>query len=478
MAVGWYRALVFSGPTGPRVVQWQDAQERALACDRDLFLDDTLVLGERLIVRNPCNARGLAWIDPAHGLAKVAWPADIGMIAGVAVRDRDTFAIVYEAEIRDRAKGPGPLMLGIAARDKWARPPIKISEPAEIRDGERSESALVLAAAWHDGAAEVVITVPTAEDRFGQSSAPNLVRFGLDGERQIRTFPTACAKKGRHHVAGAVLGREAWNLVVDTYKSHEGARLVDSTCEPVAGSTLQWEPTGRPDRTALGTLFWNGLARGEERVNAQGLPWPTPTLVTGWVPSHLSHLAWTEEEGLRSLHPWVPSQDRFDLYAHEIGKRVLYTMRPRDYSGPKAPLLMGTSPETLKVAVLSSSVGTFLARPGGYYWVTGNGEFVTLDDALHRVDSLPLLAHLREHTTSLLIPTTWSLYWILFGLPIAFVLAALGARFSPTPGAEGALGPSQPRGLGRLRVLPALPALLTLYILFGIWALNKLLPLL
>jgi hypothetical protein len=153
------------------------------------------------------------------------------------------------------------------------------------------------------------------------------------------------------------------------------------------------------------------------------------------------------------------------VIAQRVGDRTILTS-----SQGEDLQLIGDRPDRLRPTIYQSlsegfEIGVFLPRAsGGYYWVDGNGDYITLDARLRRTDRLSLREHLRRRgSVGAFIDEpahVVQLALALFGLPVLALVGLLaGVR------------------RGSLRTGPLLAALV-LYVIVGGIALVKVLPLL
>lgn len=460
----WYRTLTFDRPTGPRSVAWYDADGALVDTARidrrvgDSFMHDALVLGDRLIVSTDGPARdgrsargGFAWIAPSVGQARIAWPLDTKSrptLEGVAVRDLDTFAVMLRSA-RDTGEGMREyLAVAIAGRDGWLRPPEIVIEWADRRPGELGGRPLLLGMSWVDGELEAVLTHPSGEDRFGPESPPDIVRVPASGARTVRTHALGCTDCS---VYGALPGPKGWTIIVH---ADAGVRLSDGSGGTApAPPALAWWSYGNSDRAALGTL-WAAFGFGEPRVERDGSRSEPVPPIAGWVQTVVARrLEWIDGV-LRSQRPWARELRDTAVLAQRIGDRTIVTAT--DVEGDLQ--LVGFAPDALRPAIYNTGssdfrIGTFLPRRGGgYYWVDGDGDYVTLDDQLRRIDPMPLRHHLRTRgsvSDSIDEPEhEHALGWALFGLPILGLVGLLGfiglvvarrARDQQSDGGRGSL---------------------------------------
>lgn len=430
----WFRVATFSAATGPRRVQWYDTDGQAIdtapvgASLGSITLGEGLVLEDRLIVWTGKGERGgrqgLASIDPARGTARIAWPhaSKYGVtIEAAAVRDRDTFAVLLHSA-RDTAAGTLSYnAVGIAGRDGWLREPTTVHEwkagPSPADD------VRAIGMAWIDGAVEVALLTTRVSAVASVEEAVSIVRIGMTEAPVVRSQSFACDCS----VELALPGATGWTLVV---RDEGKVMLADAagTLSP-APDTLRDLDGWHWDRSALGLR--PALGRGAEpRIERDGTRTEVTTPVPGWEPYILQYrMEWADG----ALHPsrvWhSPGDDRYRVLARRLGERTVFTSSDND----RELELVGATPEGLRPVVRADMggrfhYGAFLPRAqGGYYWLTGRGEYVTLDAALHRIDSLSLSHHLRTRgSTGDFIDEeehVWKMGWALFGLPILLVVA-------------------------------------------------------
>lgn len=480
----WYRTLTFDRPTGPRTVAWYDAGGALVDTARvdrrvgDTSMHDALVLGDRLIVSTDGPARdgrsargGFAWIAPSVGQARIAWPLDTkhSRVEGAAVRDPDTFALMLHTG-RDTGDGVREyLAVAIAGRDGWLRPPEIVVEWTAPRPGERGGRPLLLGMSWVDGELEAVLTHPSSDDVHGSQSPPDIVRVPVSGARTVRSHALGCTDCS---VYGALPGPKGWTIIVHT---NAGVRLSDGAGGTApAPPALAWWSYGNSDRAALGTL-WAAFGFGEPRVERDGSRSEPAPPIAGWTQLPTARrLEWIDGV-LRSQRLWARNREDSSVLAQWIGGRTIVTA-----SDPDADLqLVGFAPDALRPTIYNTGssdfrIGTFLPRRGGgYYWVDGDGDYVTLDDQLRRLDPLPLRHHLRTRgsaSDSIDEPEhELALRWALFGLPILGLVGLVVARRVRDRLPDGGRGPLP---------LGVLIAAFGVYVITGGLAFLKVLPML
>ena len=469
----WYRTLAFDRPTGPRGVAWYDAAGHRVDTARiggelgSELLNKPIILGNRLIVETsgPDEGRGgpggFAWIEPDIGQARIAWPITSkygAEIEGAAVRDASTFALALDSA-DDSPDGARDLLeIGIAGRDAWLRPPVPIA--AWNDRGPGHGRPLLLGLAWVGGQLQAAVTHPGSSelDEFGTLSPVDIVTVGASGHPQVRSMPLGCDC----NVIGALPGATAWSLVVsDSTSGH--VLIVDPSGARTPAPQLDDLVMRGTDRVALGTL-WADSGWGENRIARDGsVSQPTPA-VPGWKPlAAYWRMVWTGGE-LQRQELWSPD-GRLGVIAQRVGDRTILTS-----SQHEDLQLIGDRPDRLRPTIYQSlsdgfEIGVFLPRAsGGYYWVDGNGDYITLDAQLRRTDRLSLREHLRRRgSVGAFIDEpahVVQLALALFGLPV-LVLVGLVAGVRR----------------GSLRTGPLLAALV-LYVIVGGIALVKVLPLL
>lgn len=471
--VTWYRALTFHAPTGARSVTWYDAAGHPIAPQAGELLGDGLmqtaiVIGNRLIVDTDGPAQGkagpggFAWIEPELGQARIAWPVPTTYaleVCGVAVRDATTFALAL-ISAHDTPEGVrSTLLIGIAGRDGWDRPPAAVAEwDARANRGR----PLLFGLSWVGGELQAVITHPRGADEYGQSSPVDVITLPTRGRLRVRSMPFDCECV----VVGALPGKDAWSLILEG--GHAMIRRPSGTIQPAP--QLDRVDLDESDRVALGT-FWGASGWGANRIARDGtVSQPAPPF-PGWGALPVDRrVVWTAAGGLQRQLLWSPHRgDDLSLVAQRVAGRTIVTGSRHDELE-----WIGDTPGALRpaiddVALGDFEIGTMLPRAGGgYFWVDGDGHYVTLDAQLRRTDSLSVREHLRRHSTSD-VDYEARLGWALLSLPLFAVLGLLVGLAARRRNADGTRGPV---------VLAPVTASLVLYVIIGGWALRAILPLL
>lgn len=503
---GWYRAVRFDGPTGPHLVAWRGPDDQPLVTDGDDVgdwqLSNAMMLGERLIVLHrdgEGGPNGFAWISPRLGQAKLAWPLPPQLFGstlfGLAARDAETFAFVEQVVSKDG----GETYVGIAGPSGWTVVPWPVSS-WERRGEAQSGNPIVLGMAWRGDALELVLTHPRSDDAFGTWSAPDVIRVPLDGAPVVTARPMPC----RSCVLHAALATErGWRLVATSMRG-EAVMLFDeqnALVTPLPPEMAWWSQPSREDTdmVRLGSL-WQGVGRGY-LVKEDGTRMATPSPIAGFAPM-LDYGRFELVDGRLHGRPRYrrqspPGETSLRLVggrgSDAEDARLIATLA----SASEDTALIGDSPEAMRAAVKGHSAyrfdfGAFLRRPGGYYAVTGDGQYITLDEELRRVDPLSLAQHLRTRgSDDARLDEPWrvaALGWVLFGLPLCLGGGALACWLERRRGravaeassnSSSAIAPARARrtwGWCDLVDDARLPSLL--YAVTAALALYKVLPLL
>lgn len=496
----WWRAASFDAPTGPRRVTWRDAEDRVInpGVSAGVTMQRPMILGDRLIVQD-WDSKAFAWISPRQGQAKLAWPLPAPLrgassLSGLAVRDAETFA--FAETHRDNFRGE--VYVGISGAMGWSRAPAPVVR-WELPDGWASSQPTVLGMAWIGGELELVLTHNTADDPFGRRHPPDVVRIPERGAPVIRSHPLPCEDCS---VLGALPTDRGWKLIAASsfYKTE---MMIDAAgaVTPLPPELAWWtDDRARDDSelTRLGSLerdpgrgyvvHRDGSRRAEPPPPMEGfVPQSSPSARLELVDGELHTRQLYRREGTRYLLAQRAAVRAGD--GRSIGERVFYIdSSPADSSVQ----LVGAHPDRLRPALYHSSLGgfrggVFLPGPGGgYYWVSGAGEYVTLDEQLRRVDPLPLLQHQRApaargHFIGKPSPVRY-LAWALFGLPLCLAGGALivwvGRRNKFLDGKLELKPISKWRLQDWLDELAGLRISSLLYAISGALALHQVLPLL
>ncbi len=437
-------AVVTATPiTLPNRVTWLGADGRPLTIEeRDtpcgLSRSGRLVLGDRLII--PCSRHGTshayAWIEPRSGTARLGWPLPASMTTlytlGFAPREDGMFGVVFETTVGERRQ----LAVALAGRDGWAVPPTVIANRENAHD-----HASPFALGWVDGAVEVVVGRPVpgfGRDPFGLWRAPEIVRLvpGSAPQRSVHPFPPECEDPSplperRCRLLAALPGARGWKLIVERTQISaagiEESLVVISEAgamAPAPPELAYWsDRLLKVDAAAIGLIVDRGIYEQTPIIERDGTrrappPPPHPAYSLAAEHSHAfvdgvlrTHVAWLYREGFGAA------------FAHH-GAPI--------YIDTRTQVRIGADPDRLApVATQPGELlfGVFLPAPGGRYWVTTEGEFITLDHELRRTDHRSLYEHLRTRGSVLHHidepALVWRAGWIVLGLPIALVAGAV-----------------------------------------------------
>lgn len=433
-AYGWYRVAAFDGPTGPRWVAWRGPDDRPIEVDgdrgdsRDWSSSPTITLGERLIVFEegaPDRPRGFAWISPALGQGQLAWPLSPesagSTILGLAARDAETFAVLEMLEDK--------VYVGIAGVAGWT------VAPRLVLSSVHRGSSILLGMDWIDGELEVVLTRPGPDDSSGIRHPFEVVRLPERGPPVVTSRPRPCEQCS---VQAALPTARGWKIVALAYPD-KSVLLFDERDELVSPTPPElewWSGRDETEVVQLGSL-WRGFGEPYQALK-DGSRRMAPALPGFDIARLWRRFALVD--GVLHSRPLYEQGKWFDVVAQRVGPtekdaRVVLSALSRSNDD----VLIGASLDELRPVVREQRstdfvFATLLPRPGGYYWLTAGGAYVTLDEQLRRVDPLPLLHHLRTRgSTADHLDEPWHaalLGWVLLGLPLGLAVAALAGRLA------------------------------------------------
>jgi hypothetical protein len=440
---GVHAAVTANPVTLPNRVTWLGADGRPLdlgtydtACG--LSNDDRLVLGDRLIIpcawRNPPHA--YAYVEPRSRTARIAWPLPASMTTlhtlGYAPREDGMFGVVFETTVGERRQ----LAVALAGRDGWAVPPTIIANRENGHD-----HASPYAIGWVGGAVEVVVGRPApgfGNDPFGMRRAPEIVRLvpGSAPERAVHPFPAECEDPSplpRQHcyLFAAIPGAQGWKLIAErTQISAAGIEksivVISETgaMTPAPPELAPWDDRLRKvDAAALGLIEDRGIYDESPVIERDGTRHPPPPSPHPAYTLAAEHSHAFVDGVLRTHVAWLHREAAGAVFAHH-GAPI--------YIDTRDEVRIGADPDRLApVATRPGALllGAFLPAPGGRYWVTTEGELVTLDHELRRTDPRSLYHHLRTRGSVLdsidEAALVWRAGWIVLGLPIALAAGAI-----------------------------------------------------
>nr|HEX4315308.1 hypothetical protein [Kofleriaceae bacterium] len=476
--------------TLPHVVTWHDHDDTTITPSDEYFAspcqrtgrDFVMVVGSQVIASCEHGRDGWAVVEPGLATGHVRWrlPDDMRDIHAIAVAPRadGEFGIAFETTLLPRfgtpPTDPGErgtkLVVALAGPDGW------LVEPEVIGNRDVAQDLSdVLAMSWTaDGSAvEAVVTAPvagTGNDPFGLMHAPVIVRLtpGQPVARTVAPYPATCDCTLR----GALPGPRGWTIIASAYDGRrDTAKVVSPTGElaDAPESLAMWVDGSSliEDRAALGVIG-DGLAslvveRDGTRHPASfgdGTPFSARPLVLG-ADGVLRRTDMTMDNDVVHAtvdgHPHVLEQreDMFTIDGAPIAKDLSFAY---DLAFVPAPPEAG----------------------GGYYLVTADGSYVTLDRDFHRIDPQSLSEHLRTrgsvgayiHEAS----HVTRLYLFVAGLPFLLLVGWLGAR-STGARVDDAVPAAIIRGRVRTSYSPIIGACV-MWLAFAWWTLGDLLPLL
>jgi len=424
-AYSWIRATRNNWVTGPHEVTWHDATNKPLDeagvhglwCGGAL-MHDTFLVGDRMIVS--CS-KAFAWIDPAVGKARVAWPMsfDPGINKALAIARDGRWAIAFLT-----ARGDDEVLaMGVAEPDGWLLAPVVLSSQRARKQGESVRGhALPLAMEWRGDAVELVLTRPEGEDEYGTRRAPEVVRVGRGITRTV--MPMQCEDCT---VMGALPTESGWRLVALANGSRD-AVVIDErgTATPAPAELAWWAGYDHldTDRAAVGLTDSSSpepvLERDGSRHDFGGAPFPD------FKAQIIAERHEVVDGVLRTRRIWSLDDSLTVIAQRMRGKS--YVMANHD-----DVQLIGDHPTRMHPVVRASghfTIGEVIPRRGGgSYFMTGDGKYVTLDDDLRRVDSLSLYEHLRQRgSIGPFIDEpghAYRLFYVMAGLPFAFALGLI-----------------------------------------------------
>jgi hypothetical protein len=475
--LAWSRTLRDDRVTGPHKVEWRGPDDRPLPTEPYAPCESSLMQGafvhdRRLIMACSWDddISGLVWIDPARGVARLEWPATRPVrfrhTRALALRPDGSFGVAFDGTV----EAQDALAAGIAGRDGWLVAPMVVHKKAAGEEGD----ALLLAMAWIGDALELVMTRPLGDDLYGSRRAPEVVRIRQGKPLERVVHPAQMSEN--HYLVLALPGKRGWTLGLRG--PDDTALLADEAGAITARTGAWWGDFGEHHRSDLAALGMLGalLSPDAPIVEPDGTRHPIPAPpVPGFTPLIAFERHLMIGGVLRTKRMWTRSPEQIDVMAQSVDGRTVVTATSPDDEDVQ---LVGDHPDRLRPTIRNSTsygfrAGEFLPAPGGFYWVNGEGEYVTLDQELRRIDPLSLVHHLRTRgSVGDFIDEPGHVVgagWALFGFPIMLALGLLLSwlAYGARPGAPI----TPPR---------ASPLALTLwaFVVTGGWALFGVLPLL
>lgn len=493
-AWGWLQVFQRDGwATGARRVAWLGADGSPVegeggswvpgdaACfgGGDIHLS-TLVVGGSVwtLCSPPRNAPpGLARIDVAEGVGRLAWPFPAALpsqwsVAVLPHPERPWLGYVYRA----RVEGRDPLAVAIAGPDGWLAPPVALP-------GGRFSRALGLA--WVGERLEVALVPTTASDEYGTEAGAVVVAVTAGAAAAPREVPRdrLCEEPRICQILAAARPSpgEPWWFLVDSARPGEPGVARRVTEDGATREALEARAAHQVeiDPTAVGLLeIENSLAR--LRLTPDGHLEPREPsrapkdmyLVGGHFRGDGGRIH-REYQTRLTVDPTIAT---FRPYGDALAG-LFYERRDAEHD----ELLLAGAGERVETVVPDRVVartfsfscgslfgGTLVGRDGGGWWlVAPDGCYVALTDDLGRADPLGVVEHLLRRGS---IGIEWHepshvvhLAWVLFGLPVALLLGAAVARLRRRKGA---------------RLATHLLAATALYALPGLWFATKLVEIL
>ena len=475
-AWGWWQLVQLKdGATGPRQLIWRGPDGGALneaATKLCRGEDDfaALVVGDVVWTSCPVPplpadaagaafAGGLARLVPAQGEAKSVWPAppELPLRSILAVRPhpiRPWLGVVYGGTVDSGLGVAG----AIAGPEGWLVPPARL--PGRSSDvlgvawvGERFEIGLgsTLEAADADRVRDPVIVSLAANSAAATRDVPLTPlchcpnpRF-CDPQAAVRTaegpwrFIVACAAGGG--------GWTTWRVAEDGSGAalERGDRVLRHDLDATAAGLLEM-PLERDGQAVF-------------RLTPEGHVEPrAPTVLANGVALDRAQIV-AAEGTLQRVTRVCTYGDTLDgrSFGHRGGQGALFDRlgpavddRPRDDRVLSSWSATGSDVTALHVVARTAGAGTLLSRgalvpraKGGSWLVALDGTYVVLTDDLRRADPLGIVEHLRRGGSFEAAPGAPTfvvlLAWVLFGLPVTLLAAAVVMGFRRRSGPRPAI---------------------------------------
>ena len=422
----------------------------------------------------PANGpAGLARIDVAEGLGRLAWPvpAELPLVWSVAALphpDRPWLGYVYRA----RVDGGDALTAAVAGPDGWLAPPAALPGGTNTR---------ILGLGWAGERFEVALVPTTAADPYGHEAGALVVAIAAGQPPAPRDVPRGrlCTRGGLCQLLAAARPSPdgPWQFVVDSAPSGE-PRVTWRVTEDGAVREALPEHPGHAlevDGTAVGLLdLENAMARF--RLTPDGLLEPRQPLVDpegahltgGYFHSHAGRLRIDPHRiqiSETTIATYLPYGDALAGLFYERREAEDDELLLSGLGGGVEPV----APEHVVARTFSYSCGSLYRGvlvprdPGGWWLASPDGCYVALSQDLERADPLGVVEHLLRRGS---ICIDWRepghvvhLAWVLFGLPVALLLGAAVARLRRRKGA---------------RLASHLLVATALYVLPGLWFATRL----
>jgi len=441
----WYETLTGSWRAAPNEIRWLAADGTPIR-DYDpalwegcRFLEHTdldgLIDGERWILPciGPDHRYAFAWIEPARGVGKIAWPIPHELrfhrTKAVVPAPDGVTVLVWMTELEK-------LVVGFAGRDGWLRGPERITDqkaPDTLR-----------AAAWVDGALELVI------QNF------EIVRVPARGEITRRTL-ARCASCDEHVVFH---GPRGWTALAKEAPPGDRAMLFAGNV-PAVTTALAFDALRDLDQFVTGLVEFPAHMAGQPSgviltADLRLVPHPAAPIAGATVNSAVVYVHRRGDAIERHL-VW----DTDNVSAQRVGGMTFVARDKADQ-----PLEIGSSTATLAPVATDSdclfSSGLWMPDGDGFVLATLDGCYVRVDRELRRRGAPDIDDYLDARAPGMSPAASWRIAFVLLGLfPVLFVTIAIGAIAKRRLVAQAV-------ALGALLYLgAAVPALVTVLPLFS-----------
>jgi hypothetical protein len=464
------RVVTWFGPDGERVPRVRAGDPYPFdGCHGDIGLTGLLHGGALWTVCSPrdrLSFSALARIDPAAGEAHMRWPFPVALsnehTVALAPGPDGALGVVYRY-----SNVNGPLAVAVAGPDGWTRAPITLDAGA---------SSTPLGVAWVGDSLEVV--VKGGEDvRAMVNAEPEVISVGAEVTHAPFLSSGAMCEPEHACSAGVAFRSDGrWWVALEggprpVNVARDGTRAPSRWPDDNAvmlDAHVDNSVTGVLRRPVLGRLVL-GQDGALQEPPADPPPPFEPTAAWSYYDTDAGYL--------RHRPMWAAVTPTF-VTAHSLDGRPVALSVPESDDNLRV-IDLGDPAKPRETIVAKATVyscgelqaGTFLPRPGGgHFLVSPSGCYLAVGDDLSRADPLDVLEHLRRRGS---LGVDWDepshalmLAWVLFGLPLALLLAE-GLSFVWSRARATTSGPRSRRiGWGAAA-----------YLVSSIWMLARLAPL-
>jgi hypothetical protein len=409
----WFETLTGSWRSAPNEIRWHAADgtpirdhdpelwEGCRFVERSGF--DGIIDGERWITPcvDPDRNSAFAWIEPARGVGKLAWPIPRELrfdrtVAAIPAPDGVT-VLVWFGESEE-------LVVGFAGRDGWLRGPERITDqqaPDTLR-----------AVAWVDGALELVI------QNF------EIVRVPARGEITRRTL-ARCASCDEHVVFH---GPRGWTALAEESPPNDRAMLFAGNV-PAEKTALAFDALRDVDQFVTGLVDIPAHMAGQPSgvmltADLRLVSHPESPIAGATVNSAVVYVRRRGDAIERHL---VWDTDNATVGAQRLGGMTFVARDKADQ-----PLEIGSSMTTLATVAAASdcvfSSGVWMPDGDGFVLATVDGCYVRVDRELRRRGAPTIEDYLDARAPAMSPAARWRIAFVLLGLfPMLFVTIAIGA---------------------------------------------------